>query len=78
MMHSSPEWQHDTKKLSEELIELASELVSQITHFAGVVMLPGERRSQFRQIEFLQLADDRILAILVTDDGRVSVSRTAE
>jgi heat-inducible transcriptional repressor len=54
-----------------ELIELASELVSQITHFAGVVMLPGERRSQFRQIEFLQLADDRILAILVTDDGRV-------
>ena len=29
MMHSSPEWQHDTKKLSEELIELASELIKQ-------------------------------------------------
>ena len=54
-----------------ELIELASELVSQITHFAGIVMLPGDQSARFRQIEFLHLSDDRVLAILVTQDGRV-------
>ena len=55
----------------DELMGTASELLSQITHFAGVVLLPGGEHANFRQIEFLPLADDRILAILVTADGRV-------
>ncbi|GIT49428.1 MAG: hypothetical protein Ct9H300mP14_13560 [Gammaproteobacteria bacterium] len=44
---------------------------SQITQFAGVVLLPGGEHANLRQIEFLPLAEDRILAILVTEDGRV-------
>ena len=53
------------------LLESASQLLSQITHFAGVVLIPSQQRAKFRQIEFLSLDRKRILAILVTEDGRV-------
>ncbi len=53
------------------VLSKASEILSQITNFAGVVMVPGQSQSHFRQIEFLQLSGNRILAILVTGDGRV-------
>ncbi len=49
----------------------ASEILSQITQFAGVILIPGQRNSRFRQIEFLKLSAKRVLTILVTDDGRV-------
>jgi heat-inducible transcriptional repressor len=55
----------------ETLLAHATELLSDITHFAGVVMLPGKKMSHIRQIEFLSLSRTRVLAILVTDDGRV-------
>ncbi len=55
----------------QHVIMKASELLSQITKFAGVVMVPGHSQSHFRQIEFLPLSKARILAILVTEDGRV-------
>lgn len=53
------------------LMESASQLLSQITHFAGVVLIPSQQRAKFRQIEFLSLGPKRILTILVTEDGRV-------
>ncbi len=53
------------------LLTKASELLSQVTHFAGVVLIPGQRSSLFRQIEFVKLASQRVLTILITDDGRV-------
>ncbi len=53
------------------LLTKASELLSQVTHFAGVVLIPGQRSSLFRQIEFVRLASQRVLTILITDDGRV-------
>ena len=49
----------------------ATEILSQITSFAGIVSTPDSRQSQFKQIEFLKLSDQRVLAILVTDDGQV-------
>ena len=55
----------------QTLLAHANELLSDITHFAGVVMLPGQNMSRFRQIEFLSLSRSRVLAILVTNDGRV-------
>ena len=55
----------------QQVINKASELLSQITNFAGVVMVPSRSQSHFRQIEFLPLSQGRILAILVTGDGRV-------
>jgi heat-inducible transcriptional repressor len=53
------------------LIESASRVLSGVTRLAGVVMLPRRERNAFRQIEFLPLSGDRVLAILVTGDGEV-------
>ncbi|NCA69963.1 MAG: heat-inducible transcriptional repressor HrcA [Sphingobacteriia bacterium] len=53
------------------LIETASNLLSGITHLAGVVMLPRHERNVFRQIELLPLSGNRVLAILVTSEGEV-------
>ncbi len=55
----------------DELLGTASELLSEITQYAGVIMLPDTEQAKLRQVEFLELAEDRVLAILVTDDGRV-------
>ncbi|WP_432720606.1 heat-inducible transcriptional repressor HrcA [Jeongeupia wiesaeckerbachi] len=52
-------------------IAAASQLVSQLTHFAGVVMLPKRQEAILTHIEFLQLGENRVLLILVTADGDV-------
>ncbi|WP_342450022.1 heat-inducible transcriptional repressor HrcA [Thiorhodococcus minor] len=55
----------------KSLIETASNLLSGITHLAGVVMMPRHERHVFRQIELLPLSEKRVLAILVTSEGEV-------
>src|SRR5689334_10976407 len=55
---------------TQRLVASASQLLSDITHFAGVVMTP-RRSAGFRHIEFLRLSDTRILLILVTPEGDV-------
>ena len=55
----------------ELLVNKASNLVSQLTQYAGVVMVSEQYQRTLKQIEFLSLSAQRILAILVTDDGRV-------
>ena len=55
----------------KQLLTGASEVLSQITSFAGIVSLPGNEHCRFRQIEFLKLSNRRVLAILVTEDGQV-------
>ena len=52
-------------------IKAASQLLSQLTHFAGVVMTPRRRALTFRQIEFLRLSEKRVLLIVVTPEGDV-------
>ncbi len=59
------------RKDPQELLAAASELLSQVTHFAGLVLIPGRQNAQFRQIEFVSLSANRVLTILVTEDGRV-------
>ena len=54
-----------------QLVESASSLLSQLTRMAGVVMVPRQAQTAVRQIEFLQLSASRVLAILVTQEGRV-------
>ena len=49
----------------------ASSLLSQLTHFAGVVVTPRKDTVRIRQIEFLQLSEARILLIIVTTRGDV-------
>jgi len=55
---------------TQRLVASASQLLSDLTHFAGVVMTP-RRSVGFRHIEFLKLSDTRVLLILVTPEGDV-------
>jgi heat-inducible transcriptional repressor len=55
---------------TQKLVASASQMLSDLTHFAGVVMTP-RRSAGFRHIEFLKLAETRILLILVTPEGDV-------
>lgn len=55
----------------EALLANASEVVSELTQFAGVVVLPSFSATRFHQLEFMRLSEQRVLAILVTEDGRV-------
>jgi heat-inducible transcriptional repressor len=56
---------------SSNVIASASKLLSDLTHFAGVVMAPRRQASRIRQVEFLSLSEKRILLIIVTTDGDV-------
>ena len=56
---------------AKELMTAASNLLSEVTQFAGIVFLPDSASSKFRQIEFVSLSSTRILVILVTEDGTV-------
>ncbi len=53
------------------LVETASSLLSSLTQMAGVVTVPQQHKAAFRQIEFLNLSDRRVLAILVVDQKEV-------
>ena len=53
------------------LVETASSLLSSLTQMAGVVTVPQQHHAAFRQIEFLNLSDRRVLAILVVDQKEV-------
>jgi heat-inducible transcriptional repressor len=55
----------------QRVIHAASNLLSQLTQFAGVVMTPRRRAITFRHIEFLKLSEKRILLIVVTPEGDV-------
>ena len=53
------------------VIQSASQLLSQLTQFAGVVMTPRRRAMTFKHLEFLRLSEKRVLLIVVTPDGDV-------
>ena len=56
----------------QQLIENASHLLSEVSKFAGIVLVPHrDEQTTFRHIDFLTLSARRILVILVTQDGRV-------
>lgn len=69
VQHLSAELSRDTDP--EELLAHASEVLSELTQFAGVVVLPNYSLTRFYQLEFMSLSESRVLAILVTEDGRV-------
>ena len=56
---------------SKSLIASASQLLSNITHLAGVVTLPPAQVSVLTHIEFLGLSENRVLVVLVLDDREV-------
>ena len=61
----------DAGKNTESLLTEASNLLAGLSAFAGVVLLPRTELATLKQIEFLALSEQRVLAILVTSDGNV-------
>ncbi len=55
----------------DALVNSVSDLLSKITSLAGVVTVPRGHHATLRQIEFLSLSDNRVLAILVINDRDV-------
>ena len=55
----------------QELINSAADMLSQLSQFAGVVMIPKRKTITFKHLEFLPLSEKRILVIIVTTDGNV-------
>ena len=55
----------------QQLMSAAALLLSELTHFAGVVMTPKRSEAGFRHIEFMRLSDRRVLLIIVTSEGDV-------
>lgn len=63
--------QHLHPDQPQRVISSASQLLSELTHFAGVVVTARRKTTRIRQIEFLGLGEKRILLIIVTTDGDV-------
>lgn len=53
------------------LVASASQLLSNVTHLAGLVTLPRTQSAALTQIEFLGLSENRVLVVLVFDDRDV-------
>src|SRR5690606_3682651 len=53
----------------QRVIQSASQLLSQLTQFAGVVMTPRRRAVTFRHIEYVRLSEKRSLRIVATPHG---------
>jgi heat-inducible transcriptional repressor len=62
--------QHLLPDSPQRMINSAAEILSNLTHFAGVVMTP-KRAHVFKHIEFLRLGEGKILLIVVTPEGDV-------
>ncbi len=56
---------------ARELVSSVSSLLSEFTRLAGIVTVPRGKHATLRQIEFLPLSENRILAILVINDREV-------
>jgi heat-inducible transcriptional repressor len=56
---------------TSQLVEAASSMLSGLTQMAGVVMMPFQKKVALRQIEFLPLSENRVLAILVFSEREV-------
>ena len=53
------------------VVTAASQILSDLTHFAGVVVAPRRRGAMLRHIEFFRLSERRVLLIIVASDGEV-------
>ena len=80
MLHTQPlaseevrclEQKLDAADQADTLVESTSALLSEITHLAGIVMLPRQEQVTLRQVEFLSLSENRVLVILVINEHEV-------
>lgn len=54
-----------------ELITTAADMLSELTQFAGMILIPKRKALVFKHLEFMPLSDKRILVIIVSTDGSV-------
>ncbi len=55
----------------QQLISTASQVLSELSRFAGVVSVTRRAEPAIRQIEFIGLSERRVLMVLITTDGDV-------
>ncbi len=55
----------------KQLINSASQVLSELSRFAGVVTLTARVEPSIRQLEFIALSEHRVLLVLITTDGDV-------
>ena len=56
----------------QHLIASASQMLSEVSSLAGIVMVPRrDEQVAFRHLDFVKLSEKRLLAILVTQDAQV-------
>ncbi len=55
----------------EEVVQRASRLLSDLTQHAAVIIAPDPDQQRLGQIEFVPLRDGKLIAVLVTTDGRI-------
>jgi heat-inducible transcriptional repressor len=51
----------------KSLVAVASQVLSSLTHLAGVVTIPRQPHQALSQIEFLPLSENRVLAVMVVN-----------
>jgi heat-inducible transcriptional repressor len=56
---------------THNLLGSASELVSAMTHFVGVVSVPKREQFAFKRLDFVPLEGQRVLAVLVFADNEI-------
>ncbi len=60
-----------TQAPTQDLLNGVSSLLSDVTHFVGVVTVPNREEFPFRHIDFVALGGNRVLVILVFADNEV-------
>jgi heat-inducible transcriptional repressor len=55
----------------DEVVARASRLLSDLTHHAAVILAPDPDQQRLERIEFIPLRDGKLIAVLVTTDGRI-------
>jgi heat-inducible transcriptional repressor len=55
----------------EEVVQRASRLLSDLTQHAAVIIAPDPDAQRLQQVEFVPLKDGKLIAVLVTTDGRI-------
>jgi len=56
---------------SKDLINAAADTLSYLTKFAGIVLIPRAKKITFKHIEFLNLSKNKVLVIIITNEGSV-------
>ena len=55
----------------QALITTAADMLSNLTQFAGMILVPKRKALVFKHLEFMPLSEKRILVIIVATDGSV-------